>query len=132
MNLSSLFIVLPIILPLLVATLAGLLRQDRLPDWANEGITLVLLLAGATTYAFFQHKLTNNGLLDFIVIAAYATSLIQMPQLKALQGYLQSNVLTLLKGIGSLPPPPAPPAQIVPLPAKPVQHQAPPKSMNGG
>jgi hypothetical protein len=133
---NDLLTILPVALPIVVAFIAGLLRQDGLPQAVNEAITVGLLLLAAIGDAIYNHRLTNNLMLDFIVVAGYAAAIVQLPQLQALQGYLQSNALAFIKAAADLPEPPAPPAQIVPLPAKPLQQQAPaqipPESMNGG
>lgn len=113
---------LPLLLPVFVAFFAGLLRQDRLSDSANEAITVVLILAAAIANAAFNNRLTHNAELDFVVVAGYAAALIQLPQLQSLQKYLQSNVLNFFKTVAELPTPPTiPSAQVVALPTPQVE-----------
>lgn len=109
MTLTSLLTLLPLALPVVVTFIAGVLRQDGLPKQANEGITVGLVLAAAVLNALYNHALTSNLELDFVIVAAYTASIIQMPQLQALQGYLQGNVLNIIKAVEDLPVlPPAP------------------------
>ena len=133
MNISSLLALLPIALPLLVTLLAGLLRQDRLPDWANEAISLALILVASVLNAVFDHRLVSNPILDFIVLCGYMAALIQSPLLQPLQQYLQSNILVFLKAASELPPPPDPAVTQPRLKVVPPASQAqPPKQVSRG
>ena len=90
-------------LPAIVAFLAGLLRQDKLPQWLNEGIAFVLVLILAAIQALLGGKLGGGTLADFAIITSYAAALVHTPPLAALQQYLQSNLFSFGK--------PAPSAQ---------------------
>jgi hypothetical protein len=89
-------------LPAIVAFLAGLIRQDKLPPLANEIISYAVVLLLSAGQALFGGKLGGSPLADFTMIAAYASTAIHTPPFAKLQQYLQSNVLSLGK-------PPAPP-----------------------
>lgn len=88
---------LPVLLPLVVTFIAGLLRQDGLPKQANEGITITLVLAASVVSALYDKALSNNALLDFVVVVGYMTAIIRLPAMQDLQQYLQSNWLNVLK-----------------------------------
>ena len=132
-NSKGILAILPVVLLVVVAFIVDLLRQDGLSKQVNEGITVVLLLATALANAVYNHWLTHKIELDFIVVAIYMASIIQLPQLSALQGCLQSNWLTIINAAADLPVPPEPPVSIKVLVVKPVQTQdAPqPKTMHG-
>ena len=115
-------------LPGVVACIAGVLRQDRLPKWANECITYALVLVAAVIGALYNHILGVNPLLDFIAIAGYMMAVLQTPYMQQLQVFLQSNVLAFIGQVAHMPAP-QPQAQAVPVSpaAAPVQPQ--PKSL---
>ncbi|HEX6482750.1 MAG TPA: hypothetical protein VF043_28240 [Ktedonobacteraceae bacterium] len=56
---SILLTIIPIVLPLLVAPVAGILRQDGLPKATNEGIIVALLLISGAVEALYNHKLSS-------------------------------------------------------------------------
>jgi hypothetical protein len=86
-----------IALPAIVAFLAGLIRQDKLPQWLNEALSLVLVLILAAVQALLGGKLGGGTLTDFAIITSYAAALVHTPPLAALQQYLQSNLLSFGK-----------------------------------
>ena len=77
-------------MPAIVAFIAGIIRQDRLPKLANEGITLGVVLILAFVQAVLGGKLGGSTLSDFAIVASYAGALAHTPLLASLQQYLQS------------------------------------------
>ena len=88
-------------LPAIVAFLAGILRQDKLPQWLNEGIAFVLVLILAAIQALLGGKLGGGTLADFALVTSYAAALAHTPPLAALQQYLQSNLFSFGKPVAS-------------------------------
>lgn len=88
-------------LPAIVAFLAGLLRQDRLPQAVNEALSLIIVLILAAIQALLGGKLGGGTLADFALIASYAAALAHTPPLAALQQYLQSNLFSFGKPVPS-------------------------------
>ncbi len=84
-------------LPMIVAFIAGLIRQDKLPKLANEGITLGVVLLLAFVQALLGGNLGGSPLADFAIVASYAGALAHTPLLASLQQYLQSNLLSFGK-----------------------------------
>jgi hypothetical protein len=112
-DLSQLSVYYIVLLPGIVALVAGLLRQDRLPQGVNEAIAFVVVLLLAGVQALLGGKLGGSALSDFAIIASYAAALVHTPPLAKLQEYLQSNFFSF----GS----PAPAQPAVPPQAAPVQ-----------
>src|SRR2546423_14640344 len=94
---------LPIILPLLSASISGVLRQDGFPEKVNEAITIGIVLVAAVVMALYNKTLGNNPISDFVQLAAYMLVVVQHPYMKDFQGYLQGNVLSIIKDVASLP-----------------------------
>lgn len=103
-DLSALRPFLTALLPLLVAFLAGVIRQDKFPHWLNEAISYVVILALAIVQVYLLGKLTGNTIADFALVAAYMTAILHTSYGQQLQQAVQSNVLSL----GKAPPAPSP------------------------
>ena len=91
-------------LPALVAFVAGILRQDRLPPLVNEAISDVLGVGVAIVQAWQGGKLGGSPTSDFAIVAAYTLVVMHTPVFQQFQQQIQSNVLS----IGSKAPAPAP------------------------
>jgi hypothetical protein len=102
------------IVPAIVAFIAGIIRQDRLPPLINDAITLVVVLILATIQALLGGKLGGSPLADFVLVASYATALARTPLLASLQEYLQSHVLSFGKPATATTQPSAAPTGTVP------------------
>ena len=103
-NLSALSPLLTAFLPVFVAFLAGVLRQDKFPQWLNEMLSYVVILALALVQVFLIGKLTGNAIADFALVAAYMTAILHTSYGQQLQQAVQTNVLSL----GKAPPAPSP------------------------
>src|SRR5258708_5267427 len=101
-------------LPAIVAFIAGLIRQDRLPKLANEGITLGVVLLLAFVQALLGGNLGGSPLADFAIVASYAGALAHTPLLAALQQYLHSNLFGLGKPATATTPPVVTPTGAMP------------------
>lgn len=99
-----------IALPVIVAAIAGVLRQDKFPGPANELISLVVVLLIALLQALLGGKLGGSALADFGIITAYSLALLHTPLGQSLQQGVQSNVLSF----GKPAPAPASPTPTVP------------------
>src|SRR5260221_138716 len=93
-NLSALSPLLTAFLPVFVAFLAGVLRQDKFPQWANELISYVVILGLALLQVFVIGKLTGNSIADFALVAAYMTAILHTSYGQQLQQAVQTNVLS--------------------------------------
>ena len=103
-NLSQLNTYFLVLMPMIVAFVAGIIRQDKFPHYVNELITVVVMLVLALLQAFFSGKLGGSPLATFGIVAAYTAALLHTPLGQQLQNTIQTNVLSL----GKAPPPPEP------------------------
>lgn len=103
-DLSALSPLLTAFLPLLVALIAGVLRQDKFPHWLNEMLSYLVILALALLQVFLIGKLTGSAIADFALVAAYMTAILHTSYGQQLQQAVQTNVLSL----GKAPPAPSP------------------------
>lgn len=94
------------LLPMIVACIAGVIRQDRLPSWTNELITVCFILIAACIQAFGDGKLGGSPLADFTIVAGYTAAVLHTPLFQQLQGAIQANVVAIGK--------PKPPVPTVP------------------
>ena len=99
-----------IALPVIVAAIAGVLRQDKFPGPVNELISLVVVLLIALMQALLGGKLGGSALADFGIITAYSLALLHTPLGQQLQQGVQSNVLSF----GKPAPKPAPVPPTIP------------------
>src|SRR5579872_6014315 len=90
-------------LPALVAFVAGILRQDRLPPLVNEAISDVLGVGVAVVQAWQGGKLGGSPTSDFTIVAAYTLVVMHTPVFQSFQQQIQSNVLSI--GSGKAPTP---------------------------
>ena len=103
-NLSALSPLLTAFLPVFVAFLAGVLRQDKFPQWINEALSYLVILVLALVQVFVLGKLTGNTIADFGLVVAYMTAILHTSYGQQLQQAVQTNVLSL----GKAPPAPSP------------------------
>ena len=103
-NLSQLNTYFLVLMPMIVAFVAGVIRQDKFPHYVNELITVVVMIVLALLQAFFSGKLGGSPLATFGIVAAYTAALLHTPLGQQLQNAIQTNVLSL----GKAPPPPPP------------------------
>jgi len=94
---SALSPVLTAFLPVFVAFIAGVLRQDKFPHWLNELISYLVILALALLQVFLIGKLTGSAIADFALVAAYMTAILHTAYGQQLQQAVQTNVLSLGK-----------------------------------
>lgn len=84
------------LVPILVAGIAGLLRQDKYSYIVNEIISyaVVLILSGFSAY--LDGKLiTNNIGTTALIIIAYAAASLNTGPYVALQSYIQANIFRI-------------------------------------
>ena len=87
-----------VLMPVIAAFVAGIIRQDKFPPRANEIITLLVILALAILQAALNGKIIfDNPIATFGFVAAYATALVHSPLGTSFQQGVQSNVLSLGK-----------------------------------
>lgn len=94
-------LVLTAALPAISTTVAGILRQDKLPPWINEIISVLVLVATAFVNAALGGKITGNVYADFLIVMGYAGALMHMPLGLMIQGWIQSNIISFGKATGS-------------------------------
>lgn len=89
-----------LLLPVPIAILAGILRQDKFPPIANEIISqaIVFLIALISFLFGVGGHLTGNPQVDFLALVAYCGWLSNTAPFKPLHVYLQTNLLSL--GLG--------------------------------
>ena len=90
-------------LPALVAFVAGILRQDRLPPLVNEAISDVLGVSVAIVQAWQGGRLGGSPTSDFAIVAAYTLVVMHTPIFQSFQRQIQSNVPRI--GSGKAPAP---------------------------
>jgi len=95
LDLSQLNTYFLVFLPMIVAFVAGVIRQDRFPQWVNECITIVLILGIAVTQAVLSGKVGGSPLADFGLVAAYTTAFLHTPLFQQLQSAIQTHVLSI-------------------------------------
>lgn len=79
-----------IALPVIVSIIAGIIRQDRFPQWVNELISILVVLIIAFLQALFGGKLGGSALADFGIIVAYTMAVLHTPLFQQLQQATQS------------------------------------------
>jgi len=96
-NLQQLNTLFGLAMPAIVAFLAGVIRQDRFPQWSNSIITaaVLLILAAVQTY------LSNSGgdIIHFLALAAWSAVGIQSKYGAQFQAKIQTTT-----SIGKTPP----------------------------
>ncbi len=70
---------LALILPLVVAPLAGWLGDDGLPVWVNELFALIALAATVAAWVFLGGKFSNDVTVNIMLIAGYTGALVAGP-----------------------------------------------------
>src|SRR6266704_5053551 len=93
------------LLPVLIGLLAGLIRQDKFPKWANEAILFAFIMLVALIQALLDGKLGDSPLADFMLIGGYCTALIKLTPINDLMKSVQS-----VTSIGGKAPVPVAPA----------------------
>ncbi len=83
-----------ILLPLIVSFVAGIIRQDRLPQLVNEGISYAVALILSLGQALFGAKLGGSILADFGIVSAYTLAMLHGPLFQKLQQAVQTKVLS--------------------------------------
>src|SRR6266702_5605876 len=78
------------LLPVLVGIVAGLIRQDKFPKWANEAILFAFIVLVALIQALLDGKLGDSPLADFMLIGGYCTALIKLTPINDLMKSVQS------------------------------------------
>lgn len=91
------------IMPALVAFAAGVIRQDRLPNLANEIISDALAVGVAVVQAVAGGKLGGSPTSDFALVASYTLAVMHTPAFMQFQKNIQSNVVSLGKGASPAP-----------------------------
>src|SRR6266704_1452203 len=91
------------LLPVLIGLVAGLIRQDKFPKWANEAILFAFIMLVALIQALLDGKLGDSPLADFMLIGGYCTALIKLTPINDLMKSVQS-----VTSIGGHPVPVAP------------------------
>src|SRR6266581_2040527 len=89
-DLSQVHTLFLVILPALVGVLAGLIRQDKLPNWLNELILYVIVAVVALLQALLDGKLGGNAISDFMLIGAYCTAFLNTVPGRNLLGSVQT------------------------------------------
>ena len=86
-----------LLLPVPIALIAGILRQDKFPDIANEIISQAIIFLVALGSFFFGvgGHFTGNAQVDFLALVAYCGWLSNTAPFKPLHSYLQGNLLSL-------------------------------------
>ena len=96
-----------VLMPMIVAALAGVIRQDRFPTWLNEFISylIIIVLAIAQTWLGGTFDGTLGSLSNFILAAAWSIAVLHTKFGQQLQGSVQTAT-----SFGKLPPeaPPLP------------------------
>ena len=90
-------------MPALVAFVAGVIRQDKLPALANEIISDVLAVGVAIVQALAGGKLGGSPTSDFALVASYTLAVMHTPAFMQFQKNIQSNVLSVGKGAAPVP-----------------------------
>src|SRR6266568_391313 len=78
------------LLPVLIGLLAGLIRQDKFPKWANEAILFAFIVLVALIQALLDGKLGTSPLADFMILGGYCTALIKLTPINDLMKSVQS------------------------------------------
>lgn len=97
------------LMPLIVAGVAGIIRQDRLPQMVNEVISVIVALLLASGQALLGGKLGGSPFADFGIVSAYTISLLHSAPFQKLQQGIQTNVAS----VGKPAPVPVTPPQIL-------------------
>ena len=97
LNTQTFQVAIMLCLPVPIAVIAGILRQDKFPLLANEIISQVIVFAVALISFLFGvgGHLTGNPQVDFLALVAYCGWLSNQAPFKPLHGYLQTNLLSL-------------------------------------
>jgi hypothetical protein len=90
-DLSQFHTVFLIVLPAFVGIVAGLIRQDKFPKWANELILLALILIVALIQALLDGKLGASPIADFMIIGTYCAAAIHLTPISNLMNVVQST-----------------------------------------
>ncbi len=89
-DLSQVHTLFLVVLPALVGVLAGLIRQDKLPNWLNELILYIIVAVVALVQALLDGKLGGNALSDFMLVGAYCTAFLNTAPGRNLLGSVQT------------------------------------------
>lgn len=93
---SNLNLVFTAVVPIIVAIVAGALRQDKLSNVVNEIISYSLVLVLSACGAFLDDKLISGNIVtNALIIVAYAAATLQTGMFQALQAWIQSNIFSL-------------------------------------
>lgn len=97
LNAQTLQVTIMLLLPVPIALIAGVLRQDRFNPFINEIISqgIIFLVALASFLFGVGGHLTGNPQVDFLALVAYCGWLSNQAPFKPLHTYLQTNLLSL-------------------------------------
>ena len=97
LNAQTLQVTIMMLLPVPIALIAGILRQDRFNPLINEIISqaIVFLVALLSFLLGVGGHLTGNPQVDFLALVAYCGWLSNQAPFKPLHLYLQTNLLSL-------------------------------------
>src|SRR5260221_5615348 len=68
-----------VLLPVIVSFVAGVLRQDRLPQLLNEGISYAVALILSAVQAILCGKLGGRPFSDFGIVATFTLAMNHVP-----------------------------------------------------
>jgi hypothetical protein len=93
--LSNYHLIITALVPILVAVIAGVMRQNHWPNLVNEIISYGLVLVLSAANAYLDGKLVGASFFSsFLIIVAYAAASINSQPYQALQQWLQANIFS--------------------------------------
>lgn len=121
-----------LVLPGLVAPLAGWIVQQKMPEWLRAAIVLLVIFVVSALWAIYVHSFSANVYDDFVLLAAYCAALIAGPlqplyklaevHLPSPLGLFQPKATKIVDLSKPLPPTPASTQPMEPIPAQPGQQ----------